>query len=489
MTPTTTQQIHVGGALACPGRDPISGPVDIHIAAGRILAVTPTGASQSPLLALPPLVNGHDHGRGLTPLAYGALDQTLELWLPALKLQPSLSVYTVTALALAQMARSGIGAAVHCHNPSGGDLMEAVQAVCQAARDVGLRLALAVPMNDRNALAYGDPQRLLELVPAADRPRLQQLWSPPTLPAAEQVARVEAIAAACEDDYIHVQYCPWGPQWCSPTLLEGIAAAAADTGRPVHMHLLETRYQRQWADAHYPQGLVRYLDDIGLLSPRLTVAHGVWLRPDEMELLAQRGVVVSVNTSSNLRLRSGIPPYQRLRAAGVAIAFGLDGMALHNPGDAFQELRLNYHLHAQDTLAPPTPADLFEAQRQGLWAVTHRRDLGQLQPGQGADILLLNDAAMGPEWLPQTSDPLERIVACARPERVAGLWVNGRQVVNKGQVLGVNEAELAAEVAAGVRSQAAGVYSLQPLARRYQEALKQFYGQGLHQQPDPPQNA
>ena len=49
-------------------------------------------------------------------------------------------------------------------------------------------------------------------------------------------------------------------------------------------------YQRQWADANYPGGVVRMLDDIGLLSPRLTLAHCVWARPEELELLAERGV-------------------------------------------------------------------------------------------------------------------------------------------------------------------------------------------------------
>jgi len=79
------------------------------------------------------------------------------------------------------------------------------------------------------------------------------------------------------------------------------------------MHLFETQAQREWADAVYPEGLVCRLDEIGFLSPRLTVAHGVWLKEDECALLAERGVTVSVNTSSNLRLRSGIAPVARTR--------------------------------------------------------------------------------------------------------------------------------------------------------------------------------
>ena len=63
------------------------------------------------------------------------------------------------------------------------------------------------------------------------------------------------------------------------------------------MHLLETRYQREWADREFPGGIVRYLDSIGFLSERITLAHCAWARPDELDLLAERNVTISVNTS------------------------------------------------------------------------------------------------------------------------------------------------------------------------------------------------
>ncbi len=67
--------------------------------------------------------------------------------------------------------------------------------------------------------------------------------------------------------------CPNGMQWCSRAMLEGIAEASARTGRRVHMHFLETKYQRAWADQNCPQGAARYLKEIGLLTNRLTLAH------------------------------------------------------------------------------------------------------------------------------------------------------------------------------------------------------------------------
>ena len=72
---------------------------------------------------------------------------------------------------------------------------------------------------------------------------------------------------------VDVQLGPAGVQWCSKPLLEAVAEDSALTGRRIHMHLLETIYQRAWADANFPDGVVRYLRDIGLLSERLTLAH------------------------------------------------------------------------------------------------------------------------------------------------------------------------------------------------------------------------
>ena len=97
----------------------------------------------------------------------------------------------------------------------------------------------------------------------------------------------EEIAPAIAGPMIDVQFGPAGVQWCSRPLLEAIAESSAATGRRVHMHLLETIYQRAWADRGFPDGIVRYLRDIGLLSDRLTLAHCIHARPDELDMIAE----------------------------------------------------------------------------------------------------------------------------------------------------------------------------------------------------------
>src|SRR5258707_4382431 len=160
-------------------------------------------------------------------------------------------------------------------------------------------------MKDRNPLVYGATEPILAALPSQARVVIEQrlLGKPPSTRG--YMALVDAVAAAAAGPGFDVQYGPNGVQWCSDELLRAIAEASYRTRRRVHMHLLETKYQRQWADTNYPDAVGRMLDDIGLLSPRLTLVHCVWASPDEFELLAERGVTIAVNTSSNLHLHSG----------------------------------------------------------------------------------------------------------------------------------------------------------------------------------------
>ena len=143
------------------------------------------------------------------------------------------------------------------------------------------------------------------------------------------MARVEAIAEATESAAFSVQFGPSGPQWCSDALLAAIADASHRTGRRVHMHLLETRYQR----AAYGDRVVQRLKALGLLSPRLTLAHSVHARPEELDLIAASGAIIGTNPSSNLHLKSGIAPISEALKRGCRVALGVDSSALDEDDD------------------------------------------------------------------------------------------------------------------------------------------------------------
>ena len=216
-------------------------------------------------------------------------------------------------------------------------------------------------------------------------------------------------------------------QWCSDALLAAIAEASQRTGRRIHMHLLETRYQRAWADATHPAGVVKHLDALGLLSPRLTLAHCVWARPDELELLAERGVTIAVNTSSNLHLRSGIAPMALMVAAGCRVALGIDGSALDDDDDALRELRLGHLLHVGKgfEVAVSRESYLRAAFANGRFSVTNAHDGGAIRAGEPADILLLDWAAIDDDRIARDIDALELVLTRATARHIRELIVGG----------------------------------------------------------------
>lgn len=457
--------------------------VSLEIVDARIAAIRPSKGGAG-LLALPALANAHDHARAVKPIALGALELPLELWLAAISGAPRVDPYVVAAVAFGRSALGGAGS-VMCHyvRPQGGmSLVDEAREVARAAHEVGVRIAFALSLRDRNYLAYGDEQRTLQELPAEDRRLIENRLVPKAGAPKEQVKLVEEIAAAVDSPLVSVQYGPSAVQWCSHELLEAIAERSAATGRRVHMHLLETRYQRQWADKAYPQGMVKFLDSIGLLSPRLSVAHAVWARPDELDLLAARGVGVCVNNSSNLGLRSGVPPVREMLRAGVNVAIGLDGVGLDDDDDALRELRLGWFLHQGLGFDEWLDAGalMHAACDTGRRLITGIDEPAALEPGGLADVLVLDHSALARDVISDELDELPLILARASSRHIKALYVAGRQVVSQGRVIGVDLASLENEMHAQLRKGVAEFNDWQRTVIRMRAGLTRFYASGMH---------
>ena len=448
--------VDVAHVFARPGAEAPLGPSRLHLRGGRIGRIEPlphVPDAARHLAALPALANAHDHGRGLRSLAFGARDQSLETWLPELAFEPRVDPYLRAAVGFARMAEGGIAVANHCHNTQDGSaLLKEAEGVSRAARDVGVRVAFAVPFAGRNGVVYGPIEPLLAHLLPEDHARVHRMRSP-TRTTAENFALVDEIARF-EHAGFSVQYGPVGPQWVDDETLAAIARASADTGRRVHMHLFETERQRAWAEAEHPGGLLRHLDAIGLLSPRLTLAHAVWLDNADCRLLAERGVTVSVNVSSNLRLRSGVPPWTRLLDAGVRFGLGLDGMSLDDDEDMLRELRLAWHLLcASDRRKRFSFADLFRAVCvDGRSTATGTDGGGVLAPGAPADLLVLDTRhATRDQLTGERPGLLDLLVGRATRRDVHRLIVGGRTVVRDAACSSVDLSALEAALLAQAR--------------------------------------
>ncbi|NPT37474.1 amidohydrolase family protein [Paraburkholderia xenovorans] len=469
--------------------------VSLTFSAGLITGVS-TEATQTPeaatTLLMPPLANAHDHVRGVSPTALAAYDLPLELWLANMTGPPPCDPFLVAAAALGRQARSGCASImIHYTRPQRPAAMsEELRVVARAARQVGIRVAIAPALRDINALGYGLDSQVLAALPAVARASItDRLMIGSVMPPGDQIRLVDELAQELEDQgdsMIDVQYGPYGPEWCSDTLLKAVAEASATSQRRVHMHLLESPLQRQYLDARYPQGPLRFLDAIGLLSPRLSVAHAVWLRPDEMELLAERGVTVSVNTSSNLSLRNGIAPVTELYRHGVRLAQGLDGFSVDGDDDAFRELRLNYLLHRgvgfEEGL--PLTAVFQSACHGGKYVVTGRDDTQTaLELGSDADIMVLDRAALAHD-LVMPVDDAALVAQRATKETLRQLFVAGRKIVSDGRLLSLDLPSLHQELNAQLKRATNGDYpEWRAITAQWSEVLKQAYMTGLHRRP------
>ena len=328
---------------------------------------------------------------------------------------------------------------VHYTRPSGRmPLLDEAKAIGKAAADVGIRIAFAIAVRDQNPIVYGDGEPVLSALADDDRKAIEGMFVRAPMSPKEYIELTDAIASAIAGPKVDVQLGPAGVQWCSRPLLEAVAENSARTGRRIHMHLLETIYQRAWADQNYPQGIVRYLSDIGFLSERLTLAHCIHARPDELEMIAASGARIVTNFSSNMHLRSGLAPIAAAHRCGCGIAVGVDGLALDEDDDVIREMRLVQGMHGGLGFKRTwTCSEFFGlAVRNGRKA-TGAPGTGELVPGAPADFVTIDLDRLDRDQI-MPVDPLELLFARGNASMVRDVVVDGRTVVSEGRCMGVD---------------------------------------------------
>jgi cytosine/adenosine deaminase-related metal-dependent hydrolase len=455
-----------------------SGPVDIRFPGGLITAIEPSTKTPSRrLLAMPALANAHDHCRALSPTSFGAAGKPLETWLLRLAVMPGIDPYLGAVAAFGRAARGGAGSVTaHYTRLHGGmPVIDEMREVARAARDVGVRITLALFRRDRNPLVYGAPDAVLGALDPAGRAAVETAFLAPSPSPAEQVARVEAIAAELESPAFTVQFGPNGPQWCSDELLRAIAEASARTGRRIHMHLLETRYQRAYLDAAHPEGVAARLEKLGLLSPRLTLAHCVYAREDELDAIARAGAIIATNPSSNLHLSSGIAPIGEALRRGCRVALGVDASAFDEDDDILREMRLGHFLHGGWGFE-----GVVERAQWLAGIVAHGRfangapGTGALKVGEPADVLVLDLDRLDRDAIMPVA-PIDLLFARASAAHVVALHVAGRAVVADGRLTGVDLDDVQAKLREHYRERIATREPFLAAWERLEPAAVAFY--------------
>jgi cytosine/adenosine deaminase-related metal-dependent hydrolase len=223
---------------------------------------------------------------------------------------------------------------------------------------------------------------------------------------------------------------------CSDDLWRGTVELAARRGWPIHTHALEQRDETEAVRAaHGGRDEVDYFDEVGVLAAGLRMAHGVWVEERHHQRLARHGTSVVHCPGSNLKLGSGICDVVALRRAGLAVGLGADGAACNNDLDALEEVRLAALLQTVRHAPGVFPAldALRLATSEGARALGLQGEIGSLEPGKKADLLVL-DLSRPELWTPETADPHALVVYAASRASVRHVVVDGEVLVENGRL-------------------------------------------------------
>lgn len=216
--------------------------------------------------------------------------------------------------------------------------------------------------------------------------------------------------------------------------LRRMSQDARRLGVGIHGHMSESRDDAGWTDRErgVPAGV--YLDRAGILGPRTLLAHCNWLTQEEIALLARTGTSVSHNPTSNMKLGTGVAPVGELRAHGVTVGLGTDGMLSNFHLDMFEVMRgacMLQRIHRLDANALTSWEALEMATRGGAKAIGETEDLGAVEPGKRADAVLVDLAA--PHFRPLVRGRHDNLAAllvwCAQGSDVRTVVVDGTVVV------------------------------------------------------------
>jgi 5-methylthioadenosine/S-adenosylhomocysteine deaminase len=411
---------------------------------------------------MPGLINAHHHSWAATSIQHARPDQQLEPWILSGKRNRKSDDYLDTLLSAARQMAGGVTSVVDAYF-GGGTAEEygaAVAAGIRAYEEAGMRVAFSTGVDTQSFIVWGkgEDQRFIDSLPPDLRAGAAAfLPGPGSITGDEYLAIIEDFKRRYEDHpRIDVWFGPGGPHWMPDDLLRKVAERAAAIDTRIQTHCIETIYEKMHGFRFYGKPTMLHLRDLGFLSPRLSIAHGIWMTEPEMEAAAAAGVAASHNPSSNLRLRAGIAPVLAFRAAGIPVALGMDGFAINDDEDMFSEMRLAWRLHGSPPLDGPglTPADVLAmATTGGARLMGKDKLLGRLAPGFLADLLLIGLKRITSPWVAPEADPKDLIVYRARLGDVRTVLVGGKVTFHEGKPTGFDVDEVVREVAALLSAQ------------------------------------
>ncbi len=363
-------------------------------------------------LVLPGFINGHTHVP-MTLLRGLRDDVTLDEWLrkyifPAeAKNVTEEFVRWGTRLAAAEQIRGGV--------TTFADMYYFEDAVAEETKAAGMRGVLGETILDFPAPDNKSNAAMLEYTE-----KFLQRWQ--------------------RDALIHAAVAPHSIYTCSQKTLQDSAALARKYGAPILIHVAEMKKELDDSRARNGTTPVQYLDKLEILGPDVVAAHCIFVDETDRKILAQRQVGCVHNPSSNMMLASGVAPVIEERAAGVAVGLGTDGPAgSNNDLDLMEEMDLAAKLQKitkMDPRALGAKSVVEMATIEGARAVHLEKEIGSIEPGKKADLILIGLDA--PNAVPMY-DTYSQLAYALKGSDVETVIIGGRVVMRDKKLLTLDE--------------------------------------------------
>ena len=241
---------------------------------------------------------------------------------------------------------------------------------------------------------------------------------------------------------IHVWFGPRTPGGVTSELYREMSDLARQRNMGITMHLAEVEADKIYLNERYGLSPVYYAESVGLLGPRTVLVHMVWLNQEDIAKLANTETHVSHNPSSNSKLASGVCKVPQMLASGVNVALGCDGGPSNNDYDLIREMKLAAIIHkavTNDPLIVPAETVLEMATINGARALGLEREIGSLEAGKKADLVVLDFERL---HTTPSLNPISTLVYAATGGEVDMVVVDGQIVVEQGQLLTMDEEEV-----------------------------------------------
>ncbi|BEP52107.1 amidohydrolase family protein [Variovorax sp. V116] len=431
---------------------------------------------------LPGFVNSHHHV-GLTPLQLGSPDYALELWFASRLSARDVDSYLDTLYSAFEMIASGITTVQHIHGWLRGSYEQvhgAASAVLKAYQGIGMRASYCYAVREQNRFVYEDDARFCAGLPAEIGAPLLENLRQATMSFDQHVQLYRQLRAENQHPLTRVQLAPANLHWITDDGLMKLVALAKADNVPMHMHLLETAYQKEYATRRTGTTAVRHLEDLGALGPWLTLGHAVWLTAEDVERVAHSGTCVCHNCSSNFRLRSGVAPINDLSRRGVTIGLGLDEAGINEDRDMLQEMKLALRVHRVPGMdegeVPSVPQILQMATEHGARTTAFRGEIGRLDVGLNFDAVVIDYESATYPYQDEDVPMLDVLIQRAQQKHVEAVYVGGDPIYSNGVFKYIDRDKALADLAAQLaRPKTAEEQARRRLSKAVFPHVKAFY--------------